>query len=289
MWRNFFLPHCFCQPPRCPMPITCEHTLAPLNRAAFGNLTYEVYAEVLAIRQALGRFFDERIYKQALARRRSDIALEIPIWVSHGDFKKVYFLDALLAGGGVLEFKAAEAIVERHIAQLLHYLMLAELRHGMLINVRPEQVSKRYVNNVLHHADRRKFTAQRVDWDSSMPGADAFATLLLDLLHDWGTGLELALYEEALMHLLGGEARVVRPAMVLLDAAELGSQNLRFAGPGTAFKLTAFEQEDSRRGFLAHAQKLVAHTRIEGLVWVNIARQEITFRLLAQRMGQKES
>lgn len=270
------------------MPITSEHTFTPLNRAAFGKLTYEVYAEVLAIRRELGRFFDERIYKQALARRRADIALEVPIWVSHDSFKKAYYLDALLAGGGVLEFKAAEAIVDRHIAQLLHYLMLAELRHGMLINVRPEQISKRYVNNVLRHADRQKFKIQRVGWDSSMPGADAFATLLLDLLHDWGTGLELALYEEAVTHFFGGESQVIRPAVVLLDAAELGLQSLRFSAPGTAFKLTAFEQADSQREFLAHAQKLVAHTRIDGLVWANIARQEVTFRLLAERKGQKQ-
>jgi len=270
------------------MPITCEHPLTPLNRAVFGKLTYEVFAQVLAIRQELGRFFDERIYKQALARRRADMALEVPIRVSHGSFKKVYFLDALLADGGVLEFKAAEAIVERHISQALHYLMLSDLRHGMLINVRPEQVSKRYVNNALHHADRRKFTSRRMDWDSSLPGTDAFATLLMDLLHDWGTGLDLSLYEEALTHFLGGETQVIRPATVTLDAEVVGTQALRFTAPGMAFKLTAFESEEPQNRFLTHLEKLVAHTRIAGLVWANIARREVTFRLLTERRGQKK-
>lgn len=274
------------------MPITCKHPLTPLNRAAFGRLTYAVYAEVLAIRQELGRFFDERIYKQALARRRPDIVLEVPIWVSHGSFKKAYHLDALLAGGGILEFKAVEAIVERHIAQLLHYLMLAELPHGMLVNVRPEQVSKRYVNNVLTHADRRKFTTRRVGWDAALAGAKEFESLLLGVLNDWGTSLDLSLYEEALTFFLGGEAQVVRPAVVVLDEAELGSQALRFASPGTAFKLTAFEGEEMQELFLAHAQKLVVHARIDGLLWVNIARHAVTFRCLtrklAERRGQKK-
>jgi GxxExxY protein len=274
------------------MPINCEHPLTPLNRAAFGKLTYAVYAEVLAIRHELGRFFDERIYKQALARRRSNIVLEVPIWASHGSFKKAFYLDALLGGGGVLEFKTVEAIVRRHIAQLLHYLMLAELQHGMLINVRPEQVSKRYVNNVLSHADRLQFSTRRVRWEPALAGAKDFETLLLDLLRDWGTSLDLSLYEEALTFFLGGEAQVIRPAAVVMDAAELGSQPMRFAAPGTAFKLTAFEEEESREQFLAHAQKLVTHARIEGLLWANISRHTVSFRCLTgkltDRKGQKE-
>ncbi len=262
------------------MPITCEHTMTPLNRAAFGKLTYAVYAEVLAIRQELGRSFDERIYKQALARRCPNITLEVPIWVSHGSFKKVYYLDALLAGGGVLEFKAVEALVARHISQILHYLMLAELWHGMLINVRPEQVSKRYVNNVLTYADRQRFTSQSVEWEPALAGAEGFESLLLELLHDWGTSLDLALYEEALTHFLGGESQVIRPATVVLDAAELGFQPLRFAAPGTAFKLTAFGDGELQEEFLAHARKLVAHTQIDGLLWANVSRHSVTLRCL---------
>lgn len=275
------------------MPITCDHTLTPLDRAAFGKLTYAVFADVLAIREELGRFFDERIYKQALARRRTDVVLEAPIWVSHGSFKKVYYLDALLAGGGVIEFKAVEAVVARHVSQLLHYLMLAEQGHGMLLNIRPEQITKRYVNNVLTHADRRRFTSQRVEWEPALPGAGEFESLLLDLLHDWGTSLDLALYEEALTHFLGGESQVIRPAAVVLDGVELGSQPLRFATPGTAFKLTAFGDGEPQEEFLAHARKLVSHTRVEGLAWANVARHAVTFRCLkagrlTERRRQKE-
>jgi GxxExxY protein len=270
------------------MPITCEHPLTPLNREAFVKLTYELFGEVLAVRQELGRFFDERLYKLALARRRPDLALEVPIRVSHGNFSKVYFPDALLAGGGLLEFKAVETIVDRHIAQLLHYLMLVELRHGMLVNVRPEEVSKRYVNNVLSHADRRDFESSRAGWDAGLAGAKAFESLLLDLLRDWGTSLDLSLYEEALTFFFGGEAQVMRPATVVLDGAELGFQPMRFAAAGTVFKLTAFEEETAQQQFLVHAQKLVAHARIDGLLWANIARHAVTFRSLAGLQTEKE-
>lgn len=280
--RDFFFVPIFLSAtgPASPMPITCEHPLTPLDRAAFGKLTYAVFAEVLGVRKELGRFFDERIYKQALARRCADLVLEVPIWVTHGSFKKSYFLDALLAGGGVLEFKAVEAIVRRHISQLLHYLMLTELRHGLLVNIRPELFTKRCVNNVLSHATRRRFTSRRVKWNPALAGAKQFETLLLDLLHDWGTSLDLALYEEALTHFFGGESQVIRPATVMLDGTELGSQPLRFAAPGTAFKLTAFEDDESKEQFLVHARKFVAHTRIEGLLWANIGRHDVTFQCL---------
>ena len=104
--------------------------------------------------------------------------------------------------------------------------------------------------------------------------------------------MDLALYEEALTHFFGGEAQVVRPATVVLNDAELGSQALRFAAPGTAFKLTTFDADEAQEQFLAHAQRLVAHTHVEGLLWANIARHVVTFRSISGRLtergGQKQ-
>jgi hypothetical protein len=64
------------------MPITPQHTYKPLSQAEFGPLSYEVFADVIAIRQELGRFFDEKHYKKALAQHRKDVILEAPILVS---------------------------------------------------------------------------------------------------------------------------------------------------------------------------------------------------------------
>ncbi len=93
--------------------------MPPLDRDAFGKLSYQAFGDLLAIRKELGRFFDEKHYKRALALRRSDVLLEEPIQVTHSTFQKSYFLDVLLALGGLLEFKAAEAFVPRHKAHLL--------------------------------------------------------------------------------------------------------------------------------------------------------------------------
>jgi hypothetical protein len=68
---------------------------------------------VFAIHDELGRFFDERVYKQELSARMSGVALEVPITVSFDGFSKLYYLDALVGAGALFEFKAVEAIHPR--------------------------------------------------------------------------------------------------------------------------------------------------------------------------------
>ena len=102
------------------MPIHCPVPTRLLSQEEFGALSYEVMADVFAIRNELGRFFDEAIYKQALAARRPDVELEVPVDISFKDFSKRYFLDALVARGRLFEFKAVERLSPRHKAQLLH-------------------------------------------------------------------------------------------------------------------------------------------------------------------------
>ena len=237
-------------------------------------------ADVFAIRNELGRFFDEVIYKQALAARRPDVELEVPVDISFKDFSKRYFLDALVARGGLIEFKASETLSPRHKAQLLHYLFLLELRHGLLVNMRPENVEREFVNATMSRAERLAFRVETSAWTKTLPGAEAVREILLALLADWGTALELALYEEALTHFMGGEARVLRRVPVQLDGLSLGEQLLRFVADGVVFKLTAFESEGDAPLFTAHARRLLQHAGLRAMLWVNIARHQITFTTL---------
>ena len=262
------------------MPITFDRILTPLDRDSFGALSYKAFGDLLAIRKELGRFFDEKHYKKALAIRRSDVLVEEPILVSHGTFKKFFFLDVLLALGGVLELKAVDAVTPRHKAQLMQYLMLVELRHGMLINVRPERVTREFVNNTLSQKDRLQFEITTDRWQSRIPGATYFNEVLTGLLRDWGTCLDLSLYEAGLIHFFGGDEAVLRPAIVSFDGRQTGPQPLRFVTERTAFKLTAFDEPVAQTNFQEHAQKLVDHTDIEALLWANIGRHRVTFSCL---------
>lgn len=262
------------------MPITCRQPLTPLTRREFASLSYDLFGDVLAIRKELGSFFEDKHYKKALALRRKDVLLEAPVKVGYRTFEKTYFLDVLLAHGAIIEFKATDSLTSRHKAQLIHYQMLTRLECGMLINVRPEQVVKEYVNCPSNYQERFGYRISSSGWNDEVSGARLFKNILVELIADWGSCLELALYEQAVTHFLGGEEQVLKPVAVQLNGAALGTHLLRMAADRVAFKLTALDDPVSQERFADHAKRLIIHTGIDAMLWANINRREITFRTL---------
>jgi GxxExxY protein len=262
------------------MPIHFSQPSPALTQAEFGEIAYQVLGQVFAIHNELGRFFEESIYKRALAAIRTDVTLEAPLDITFGDFSKRLFLDVVVGPGAIFECKAAETIHPRHKAQLLQYLMLAEQRHGMLINVRPFTVQHEFVNNALSPDERRRFEVQAEDWNRRTAGAQQFEDAVVGLLNDWGTCLQLSLYEEALVHCLGGEALVRHDGAVLLQGQTIGEQVFRCAAPGVAFKLTALESTEACDRFEDHTHRLLAHTDLSAILWANLGRHRLTFKTI---------
>ena len=261
------------------MPVHCAIKIPRLNQQQFGNVSYHVMDHMFAIHRDFGRLFDERIYKQELALRLADAQLEVPVDVTHRTFTKRYFLDLVTAEGAMFEFKTVEELAPRHRAQLLHYLLLLDLAHGKLINLRTTEVKHEFVNAAITTAERRRFSLERLDLDAASPGAAAVEGIIVPLLEDWGTGLELAFYEDALTHFLGDEAGVERDVEVLSgDGVVLGTQRMRLCAPGAAFKLTTFSEPPPT--FADHCQRLLRHLPIEAIQWVNIANHRVTFTTL---------
>lgn len=267
------------------MPIKCDIPLRNLTQAEFGPLAYSVLGDVYRIHNDLGRYFDEQIYKRALGRCRPDVRLEEPIQISFRTFHTKCKLDVVVADGGVFEFKAVEVFSPRHKAQLIHYLHLVGLSHGLLVNVRTEKVEHLFVNAPLTRDERFRFVPEQRTWDSGLPSATFFRETLLDLLADWGTGLELPLYEEALTHFLGGQNFVVRPAEVQFQEQVIWRQDFRHTAEHVAFKLTAFEDEDSLDNFEKHVDRLLVHTSLDAVIWANIGRRVVTFATLKSKRG----
>ena len=121
---------------------------------------------------------DERIYKRELAHRYPGAQLEVPIEITHATFQKVQYFDVLVDGGGPFEFKAVEALAPRHPAQLLHYLLLAELGHGKLVNLRNGSVDHEFVNTTLLREDRIQFVIEDSRFHDHAPGASRFREVL---------------------------------------------------------------------------------------------------------------
>ena len=100
----------------------------------------------------------EKVYENALAHRLRKQGLEVrqqhPIQVRDedgtiiGDFFADLFIEALL----VVELKAAKAIADEHIAQLLGYLKSTRIEHGLLINFGSHKFQiKKYIVNEYGH------------------------------------------------------------------------------------------------------------------------------------------
>lgn len=249
-------------------------TIRP-TQAEFGELAYEVMNHVYAIHNEFGRFFDEAVYKNELADRMPGLERELPVTVSHQTFSKPYRLDVLAHRRGIFEFKAVENIVSRHRSQTFNYLLLFDLPHGKIINMRPESVEDEFVNCHTRLADLRHPSLITKAYDNSLPGAEFFHDTLRDLLHDWGAGLELTLYDEALTHFLGGEDQALVPVPVIGSHGHLHDQKMRLLAPDVAFKLTAFT--DTSEAFVTHAQRLLKHTSLKAIQWANLTHHEVTF------------
>ena len=82
----------------------------------------------------------EKVYENALAHRLRKAGLEVkqqqPIKVLDEDGTVIgeFNADLLVDGRLVVELKAAKALADEHVAQLLGYLKSTRIEHGLLIN-----------------------------------------------------------------------------------------------------------------------------------------------------------
>ena len=82
----------------------------------------------------------EKVYENALANRLRKMGLDVkqqhPIVVYDQDGTVIgdYYADLFVEGRLIVELKAAKALADEHIAQILGYLRAARIEHGLLMN-----------------------------------------------------------------------------------------------------------------------------------------------------------
>jgi GxxExxY protein len=82
----------------------------------------------------------EKVYENALAHRLRKAGLRIgqqsPVRVFDEDGTLIgdYYADLLVEGALIVELKAAKALANEHLAQVLGYLKSSRLEHALLIN-----------------------------------------------------------------------------------------------------------------------------------------------------------
>ncbi len=251
------------------MPIETNIPLRPVSQSDFGHVAYEVVGHAFTIHSRLGRIFDESIYRKTLAHILAPRGVEeVCIRLTHRGFEKPYVMDLVVDHGCPFELKVASQLHDRHRGQLIQYLMLTDLHHGKLINFGGDTVEHEFVNCHETTEHRRAFQLDLSRWSSPAADARGFQEIVVNLLRDWGTGLDRGLYIEATTHFLGGPEVVRQPVETLWDGRVVGRQFTNLAGRNTAFEITCLRTEvDS---YEQHLLRFLANTTLEKVLWANV-------------------
>lgn len=268
------------------MPIDIQCELRRPTADEFTGLAYDVMACAFQVHNDIGRFFNEAIYKRVIAERFGGIDLEVPVIVRFEDFQKRYSLDMVVRGAALFEWKSVKALAAEHRSQLLGYLLLCDLPKGKLVNVRPEMVEHEFVNTTLRRDDRHRYQIDDAGFVPLNPQDQLWKDFLSAALRDWGAGLDVHLYEAAISHVLGGENHVIREIDILVDNQKVGIQKARLTSSNAVFRVTALSDHES--GFERHARKLLAHTTLEAVHWINITRQRVLFKTLLRQEDRRQ-
>lgn len=261
------------------MPVKVHGDIRPMTQEEFGHTAYRVVDCAFAVHKEMGRFMSEAIYRNAIAHRLGGAQTEVPVVLEFEDFSKTYFVDLLVDNGGLFELKTVKTLGTRHRSQLLNYLFLTRLSHGKLINFRGESVEHEFVNTQLTHADRRSFTVAFRNWKETSRRPEPLAPWVVRLLRDLGTGLDIAMYESAVTHFLGGEDVVIKPIEIQDRARSVGKQKVRLANSASAIKVTSLDGDGFER-FEDHARRFLTHTSLQAMQWINIRGDLVTFTTL---------
>ena len=202
------------------MPVQTKSPIERISQSEFHQKNEMVMASAFRVHRELGRFCHEKIYQNALLKACvsngfPEAESELEIIVSHKNYSKSYFADLLVANGIVYELKTVEAFTENHRKQILNYLMLLGLSHGVLLNFRTQSLQHEFASTQLTKVSRHDFSIIDQDWVSRDSQSRQLKMILLDLLDDWGAFLDCSLYTEAATHFLGGSENVLKPIEII--------------------------------------------------------------------------
>lgn len=265
------------------MPITCNVKIESIAKDAFYALDYKVMGLAFAIHQKFGRFWDEVIYQNELAYQfqktgLGTAAIEVPIHVTYNDFSKFYFMDLLLNNAVLYELKTAHALSGEHHTQVINYLLLTGMRHSKLINMRPSSVESRFVSTNLTPGKRYDFSFDETAWQELDEDSVSLKRLVFDLLNDWGAFLRTDLFYDAVIHFRGGEENVIKEIEVVEDGRRIGTQKKHLLNSTTAFNISAVTRYE--RQHAEHLRRMIRHTNLKAMQWVNFNHDFIAFRTL---------
>ena len=185
----------------------------------------------------------------------------------------VYAADLVVAEAAIYELKTVKKLSDEHRGQLLNYLLLTDQPRGKLVNFRSPGVESEFVNSALSFGEQREFRIDSSRWNAVSDRCQDLQQMVMGLASDWGIFLETPLYMAAIAHLLGGEARVCAKMPLTRNGHLLGTQAIHLLSPEVAFRMTSLKENLDY--YDAHLRKLLLHTELRAIQWVNFCRHEV--------------
>lgn len=257
------------------MPVSVATVLKPPSETAFRDLDYRIMKEAFSVHNQYGHLMDEACYRCALSNRCSEIDFEsqeeVAIEITHGNFRKIYYIDLLVQRSVILELKTVEQLHPRHDSQLLNYLLLCELPYGKLINFGRPSVEARFVSTSLKRPDRSSFSIRTNAWQPQSGACAQIPDLLNDLLNDLGTHLDYRLYESAIHTLLSLEAQ---PVAIYDQNQIIGQKPMHLLSEKCALVLTG--TGNHLANYRQNLKRITENSSLEQIQWVNLYRSQIT-------------
>ena len=224
-----------------------------------------------------GRLCDERVYENDLAARLRaegfrEVFTQAPLTAAYDSFAKTYRLD-LVVNQTVYELKVADAFTPEHETQVLNYAALLGLDRIKLLNFGAPSVQGKLIGCPFARADRHRLTVGREHWRAVTSNCEKLSAVAEGCLRDWGGFLEVSLYKDALMWLLGGSNRCERRLPVTRDGLLLGQQLIQTHAEACGFVVTALGEN-----LTAHAdqlRRLLNVLPLQAWQWINIFHQQM--------------
>jgi GxxExxY protein len=265
------------------MPIEIKRDIRRIDEQDFYRIDFEITGIAFAIHNEFGRLWNEKIYQNELANRCREagfknVETEVPIVVTHKDFRKEYSVDLLVQDSIVYELKTVNRLSREHDKQALNYLFLLGLQHGKLINFRPVSVEKRFVSTTVLPKDRYDLVFDDKHWHEVDKDSAKLKELVVELLLDWGAFLETNLFYEAIFHFRGGEEQVIKDIDVVNKGANLGQHKYPLLNQNTGFQLTAITKGVDN--FEQHLNRFINLTKLDAIQWINFNHRKISFKTI---------
>ncbi|MCX6854979.1 MAG: GxxExxY protein [Verrucomicrobia bacterium] len=264
------------------MPIEHSLQLKSISDAEFAVIDKVVMDCAYAAHNKFGRLFDERVYENDVAARLRALGLEVhtqvPLVVGHGSFRKTYYLD-LIVNNMLYELKVVSSLTLDHDAQALNYAMLQDIRLVKLLNFGEAKVRGKVLSNAVRTPDRYQPTLRKSGMHLVTPHCERLISHFKDLLHDWGTHLSSHLYNEALIHHFGGEARCIQRMELNDRAVKLGTHRVQLYAENHAFIVTSLSRDQA--AYVSHLDILLSHTDLELIQWINLNRSRVEITTLS--------